>query len=212
MIQLVWEQSKKAKNVADVLVATDDIRIFETVHAFGGKAVMTKEQHQSGTDRCFEALSLQNESFDAVVNVQGDEPFIDEKYIDKVAELLKNGAQITTLAHPIKDPEEISNPNKVKVVFSNNKKALYFSRTVIPFNVGNTSIEYFGHIGIYGYTCGVLERITQLESSKLEKAERLEQLRWLENDFSIHLDIVSSATIGIDTPEDLKQAQKSNKN
>ena len=212
MIQLVWEQAKKAKNISGIIVATDDVRILETVHAFGGEAVMTRGNHQSGTDRCCEALKKQSQNFDAVINLQGDEPFIDESYIDKVAELLINGADIATLAHPIEDAEDISNPNKVKVVFSKQKKALYFSRIVIPFNLDNAETEYFGHIGIYGYKTNALKQITQLKPSKLELAERLEQLRWLENDFSVFVDVVDKPTFGIDTPEDLKRVLKSKKN
>ena len=209
MIQRVWEQALKANLVSKALVATDDERIFNHVIDFGGKAVMTNANHLSGTDRCFEALQNTEGDFDAVVNIQGDEPFIDEKYIDTICQLIIDGAPIATLAHPIIDTEEIENPNKVKVVFSKEKKALYFSRSVIPFNRSNETSSYFGHIGIYGYTSKSLKTITQLSHSDLEKSESLEQLRWLENDISIYVDLVDKVSIGIDTPEDLEKVLKS---
>ena len=209
MIQRVWEQALKAKLVSEIVVATDDDRIYNHVIDFGGNAVMTNPNHLSGTDRCFEVLQEKTGEFDAVVNIQGDEPFIDEKYIDTVCQLIIDGAPIATLAHPILDAEEIENPNKVKVVFTKEKKALYFSRSVIPFNRSNETQNYFGHIGIYGYTSKALKTITQLSPSNLEKSESLEQLRWLENDISIYVDLVDKASIGIDTPEDLEKVLKS---
>lgn len=209
MIQRVWNQAKEAQLISDVVVATDDDRIFNHVISFGGNAVMTDSKHVSGTDRCFEALQKTKGNFDAVINVQGDEPFIDIEYINKVCQLILDGSSIATLAHPIMDEDEVGNPNKVKVVFSGQKKALYFSRSIIPFNRNNESPQYFGHIGIYGYTTKVLEDITKLLPSRLEKAESLEQLRWLENDLSIHIDLVDKPSIGIDTPEDLEKLLKS---
>lgn len=205
MIQRVWEQVKKSPLISDVIVATDDDRIFNHVLNFDGKAVMTNKNHQSGTDRCFEALKKVSGDFDCVINIQGDEPLIDENYINKVAHLLQNGAEVATLAHPIIEDLEVENPNKVKVVFTNENKALYFSRSRIPFNRNNSESKYFGHIGIYGYQSKVLKQITKLKPSKLELTESLEQLRWLENDFPIHIDIVEKPSFGIDTPEDLER-------
>ena len=208
MIQMVWEQCKKAKLLSDCIVATDDERIYNHVLSFGGKAMMTRDDHQSGTDRCFEVISKEKNTFDAVINIQGDEPLIDENYIDKLGKTLTNGAQIATLAHPLNN-DEVDNPNKVKVTFSEAKKALYFSRSVIPFDRNSSNPKYFGHIGIYGYQTNVLKQIAQLPSSTLELAESLEQLRWLENDFSIVVDVVKNPSIGIDTPEDLEKLLKS---
>lgn len=209
MIERVWGQSKKSNLISESVVATDDERILNHVIKFGGKAVLTSSSHQSGTDRCYEALSKSDINFDAVVNIQGDEPFIDENYIDKVCQLLIDGASIATLAHPILDIEEVNNPNKVKVVVSKTKKALYFSRSVLPFDRNNISPNYLGHIGIYGYSKSTLNSITKLPTSSLELSESLEQLRWLENDFSIYVDTVNEATQGIDTPEDLEKLLKS---
>jgi 3-deoxy-manno-octulosonate cytidylyltransferase (CMP-KDO synthetase) len=209
MLQRVWEQCKKAKHLSNVIIATDDERIFNHAKRFGAEVMMTSEHHQSGTERCAEVISKLNAKPDAIINVQGDEPFIDEKYIDKIAELLQKKYAIATLAHPILDKEEITNPNKVKVVMTKQGKALYFSRSAIPFERNSVITQHFGHVGIYGYQTLVLENIVQLPESVLEKMESLEQLRWLENDLDIYVSIVEKPTQGIDTPQDLEKVLKS---
>jgi 3-deoxy-manno-octulosonate cytidylyltransferase (CMP-KDO synthetase) len=209
MLQRVWEQCKKAKHLSNVIIATDDERIFNHAKRFGAEVMMTYEHHQSGTERCAEVISKLNAKPDAVINVQGDEPFIDEQYIDKVAELLQKKYAIATLAHPILDKEEITNPNKVKVVMTKQGKALYFSRSAIPFERNAGIAQHFGHVGIYGYQTDVLEKIVHLPESVLEKTESLEQLRWLENDLDIYVSIVEKPTQGIDTPQDLEKVLKS---
>jgi 3-deoxy-manno-octulosonate cytidylyltransferase (CMP-KDO synthetase) len=209
MLQRVWEQCKKAKHLSHVIIATDDERIFNHAKNFGAEVMMTSEHHQSGTERCAEVISKLNAKPDAIINVQGDEPFIDENYIDKIAELLQKKYAIATLAHPILDKEETTNPNKVKVVLSKQGKALYFSRSAIPFERNSGITQHFGHVGIYGYQTLVLENIVQLPESVLEKMESLEQLRWLENDLDIYVSIVEKPTQGIDTPQDLEKVLKS---
>jgi len=205
MIQHVYERANEA-NFDDLFVATDDDRIRKTVESFGGKAIMTNVQHPSGTDRCAEAariLSLKNSDF--IINIQGDEPFIRKEEINLLINLIENqNIQIATLIKPFTAEEELYNPNKVKVVFSNSLKALYFSRSPIP-NTTNVSLStHYKHIGTYAYSNEILQKITQLPVSMLEKTEKLEQLRWLENDFTIHVQICHHESIAIDTPEDLE--------
>jgi 3-deoxy-manno-octulosonate cytidylyltransferase (CMP-KDO synthetase) len=209
MLQRVWEQCKKAKHISSVIIATDDERIFNHAKNFGAGVMMTSEHHQSGTERCAEVISKLHTKPNAVINVQGDEPFIDEQYIDKVAELLQKNYAIATLAHPILEKEEITNPNKVKVVLTKQGKSLYFSRSAIPFERNADIAQHFGHVGIYGYQTDVLEKIVHLPESVLEKTESLEQLRWLENDLDIYVSIVEKPTQGIDTPQDLEKVLKS---
>lgn len=213
MIQLVYEQAKKAKSIHEVIVATDDQRIVDEVNRFGGKVVMTSHEHPSGTDRCAEVLSTLADAPDAIVNVQGDEPFIHPEQIDQMAALLAQPqVQIATLARKITEYNHLHDHAKVKVVFDRNKKAIYFSRYAIPFQRNAMDqnwlhlTNYYHHIGIYGYKASVLKEITALSPSHLEKAESLEQLRWIENGYSIHLDITSHESFGIDTPEDLQVA------
>ena len=215
MIQRVYEQAKSA-NLAEVLVATDDQRIFDHVQGFGGKAVMTAEHHQSGTDRCFEAYQQYNQPFEYVINIQGDEPFIRPEQINLVASCFKSPqTQLATLIKKIQSPEELFNVNSPKVVINKAGEALYFSRQPIPYcrNVPNDiwhrQHTYYKHIGIYGYRTDILEQITQLPPSGLELAESLEQLRWLENGFKIATAITEFETIGIDTPEDLLRVTSS---
>jgi len=223
MIQHVFERSMEA-DLDDVFVATDDERIKNVVENFGGKVIMTNPNHPSGTDRCAEAAKILNlDNHDFVINIQGDEPFIRKEEINLLANLIDNPkVQIATLAKPITTEEEFSNPNKVKVVFTNSNKALYFSRLPIPHNALQklqlTSNELqpilpspfsfllsHKHLGIYAYRNEILQQITKLPVSTLEEAEKLEQLRWLENDFTIHVQICHHESIAIDTPEDLEQ-------
>jgi len=212
MIQHVYERCKEA-DLDDLFVATDDERIKKCVENFGGKVIMTNTNHLSGTDRCAEAARLLHLTHsDLVVNIQGDEPFIRKEEINLLTHLFqKQTVQIATLVKPISSEEEYQNPNKVKAVISNSHQALYFSRSPIPYK-SDVQVEDFlpptlpsyKHIGIYAYPNDILQKITQLPVSKLEETEKLEQLRWLENDFTISVEICQYESIAIDTPEDLK--------
>lgn len=214
IIQRVCEQ---ARAVFDrVLVATDDTRIAECVDNFGGKAVMTRPDHRSGTDRCFEAYEKAGEDCDVVVNVQGDEPFIAPQQLKAVCHCFDNPAtDIATLVMPFAPTatwDEIANPNSPKVVVGAGGRALYFSRSVIPYIRGSEHTEwprrhtFFKHIGLYAYRSEVLKRLTALPPSPLEMAESLEQLRWLEAGYTITTAETHTATIGIDTLADLERA------
>lgn len=218
MIQHVYERVNKT--LQHVVVATDDNRIYDAVKAFKGNVVMTNANHKSGTDRCAEALQMYELEtklkFDAAINIQGDEPFIEPSQIDQLANLLnKENTQLATLIKPIEDKESLFNPNKVKVVTDKNGRALLFSRQAIPYMRDENKDEwmsshtYFQHIGMYGYKKETLMQITKLESSSLETCESLEQLRWLENGYSINTDITHIEGKCIDTPEDLKEVLKS---
>lgn len=215
MIQRTYEQVLKSSLDAAV-VATDDSRIFNEVVGFGGKAVMTRPDHQSGTDRCREAFELVGGSFGAVVNIQGDEPFIDPRQIDQVAELIRrDDTCLATLAKRITDPSRVDNPNAVKVVFDHEGNALYFSRHPLPFVRGVDRerwfehAKYYQHVGIYAYKAETLRAITDMPMGRLEKAESLEQLRWLENGLRIRVAVTEvHDSIAIDTPEDLLNIPK----
>lgn len=203
MIQRVYEQTKKAK-LTDVIVATDDQRIYDTVIAFGGKVVMTSSAHPSGTDRCLEALHKTNDSFDVVINIQGDEPFIQPEQINNVAACFYNkSTQIATLAKRIHNERIVLDPNSPKVSFDTHKTAISFSRKVELIK----GKEYYKHIGIYGYRSDILAEITQLSPSENEKRERLEQLRWLDHGYKIKVELTELETISVDTPEDLKKIE-----
>ena len=238
MIQRVYEQAKQCKSLARVVVATDDERIFKHVESFGGDVMMTADTHQSGTDRCAEVVEKLNfelqtaflhshdapvigkitprfESiFTAVINIQGDEPFIQPEQIEKIAEILRGGKSIATLAKRLSNKADIESPNIVKVVFDTQGKAVYFSRSPIPFirNLDKKdwakSGQFFKHIGLYGYKTSVLLDIARLSPSNLEITESLEQLRWLENGYAIGVAETDLETIGIDTLEDLKKIKK----
>jgi 3-deoxy-manno-octulosonate cytidylyltransferase (CMP-KDO synthetase) len=210
MIKRVYEQCKKTSVLSDVIVATDDERIAEHVLSFGGEVIMTAATHQSGTDRCAEVVSTYKGKCDAVINIQGDEPFIDPKQIELLASAFnEESTQIVTLIKRIKSEEEVRNPNVVKAIANKNNQAIYFSRSPIPYrrNPG-VDITYFKHVGIYGYRKQVLAEITQLPMGKLEQAESLEQLRWVENGYSIVLKETDLETIAIDTPDDLEKVLK----
>jgi len=216
MIQRVYE--RVSGNLDDVIVATDDQRIYDAVEKFGGKVILTSSNHTSGTDRCFEAYSNLNEHFDVVINIQGDEPFIKASQIQLLKDcFLDSETEIATLVKPFSpedDFEALFNPNTPKVVLNKKKQAVYFSRSVIPYVRGKHHTEwlkssvFYKHIGIYAYLSEVLKEITSLPQSDLEIAESLEQLRWIENDYTIKAGITNEETIGIDTPEDLKKALK----
>lgn len=211
MIRRVVEQVQKAIVVNRLIVATDDERIANHVSEFA-EVRMTSPNHPSGTDRCHEVLQQTGEAFDYVINIQGDEPFIDPVQIKLLSGLLDGQTQLATLAKRLEDPEAIRNPNVVKVVMTAAGKALYFSRSPIPFGRGlepdqwAQSHHYYKHIGMYAYRSDVLSEITALPPSRLELAESLEQLRWLENGYSIQVAVTELDTVGIDTPEDLEEA------
>jgi 3-deoxy-manno-octulosonate cytidylyltransferase (CMP-KDO synthetase) len=209
MIQRVYEQSKKCVHLVEVIVATDDERIYKHVHDFGGKAIITSPHHQSGTDRCAE-VALQHSQYDVVINIQGDEPFIDPEQISKLVFCFNDaGTQIATLVKKIQTNEELFNANSPKVVINKLSEAVYFSRSPLPHIRGQEPenwlnyFTYFKHIGIYGYRANVLQQITKLPVSSLEKAESLEQLRWIENGYRIKVTETELETYAVDTPEDL---------
>lgn len=212
MIQWVYENALKA--VHDVYVATDDDRIIEAVNGFGGMAVRTLATHQSGTDRCAEAARIisKETDFDVVINVQGDEPFIQPKQIELLKSCFSGDADIATLIKRIDSEEELFNPNRPKVVTDIEKNALYFSRSTIPYVRGveikgwHSSHTFWAHIGMYAYRSEVLQKIALLPPGILEKAESLEQLRWLENGLKIKTAITEHQSMGIDTREDLLNA------
>lgn len=216
VIQRVYEQVSGVMD--DAYVATDDERIEAAVKAFGGKVVMTSVHHKSGTDRCYEAMTRIGGQFDVVVNIQGDEPFIQPSQLHSIQACFQDPAtQIATLVKPF-TPQDglqaLQNPNSPKVVLDKNRNALYFSRSVIPYLRGVDSAEwlsrhtYYKHIGLYAYRAEVLKEITALPQSSLELAESLEQLRWLENGYVIKAGITEVETIGIDTPQDLQRAEE----
>jgi 3-deoxy-manno-octulosonate cytidylyltransferase (CMP-KDO synthetase) len=209
MLQRVYEQAKKCAHLNDVIVATDDARIFDHVMGFGGLVVMTSSTHQSGTDRCAE-VSLAYPLYDVIINIQGDEPFIDPEQISKLVGCFKTpGVQLATLIKRVKTEQELHNPNSPKVVVNKLSEAVYFSRSALPHIRGEEPqnwlefYPYFKHIGIYGYRADILQQITKLPVSPLEKAESLEQLRWIENGYRIKVAETELETHAIDTPEDL---------
>lgn len=216
VIQRVYEQVSGVLD--DAYVATDDERIEQVVKTFGGKVVMTSVNHKSGTDRCYEALTKIGGDFDVVVNIQGDEPFIQPSQLEAVkACFLDEQTQIATLGMPLSskmDFNDIENPNMVKMVVSADMKALYFSRSVIPYQRNREKQDwllhhiYYRHIGLYAYRAEVLHEITSLPQSPLELAESLEQLRWLENGYNIKVGLTDVETIGIDTLQDLQRAEE----
>ena len=213
MIQRVYNQVKKSKKLSQVVVATDDRRIYDHIVSFGGKTVMTHENHPSGTDRCFEALKKTNEQFDFAINIQGDEPFIDPNQIDLLCSSITEKTELVTLIQKIATLEQLNSPGEAKVVVNHLNEAIYFSRAPIPFvqkadqkNWLNKT-TFYRHVGLYAYRSDILEKITRLSPSLLEKAESLEQLRWIENGFKIKtVETEMGESICIDTPEDLKKA------
>ncbi|MBQ0061273.1 MAG: 3-deoxy-manno-octulosonate cytidylyltransferase [Bacteroidales bacterium] len=220
VIQRVYEQVKT--KLEHAVVATDDERIKQAVEAFGGEVVMTSPNHKSGTDRCYEALTKVGGDYDVVINIQGDEPFIQASQLEAVMRCFDDAeTQIATLVKPFK-PENgydaLENVNSPKVALNARSQALYFSRSIIPFQRNKERQEwlsghtYYKHIGLYAYRCEVLKEITQLPQSSLEIAESLEQLRWLENGYVIKVGQTDVETIGIDTPEDLAHAEEFLKN
>jgi 3-deoxy-manno-octulosonate cytidylyltransferase (CMP-KDO synthetase) len=218
MIRRVFEQASKATSIDKVIVATDDERIYNHVLNFGGAAVYTSSNHQTGTDRCAEVTEKKEKGYDVVINIQGDEPYINPEQINQVAELFNNAnTQLGTLIKILKDENELKSNSIIKVLKNNHNEALYFSRNVIPYLRNfNTSIplvnqfNYYKHIGIYGYRTDILAEITQLKQSKLELAESLEQLRWIENGYKITLAETIFESHSVDLPEDIKKFDRLN--
>ncbi|MCX6281003.1 MAG: 3-deoxy-manno-octulosonate cytidylyltransferase [Bacteroidetes bacterium] len=213
MIRRVFEQSILCRGLSDVIVATDDISIEKHVAGFGGKAMMTSARHKSGTERCGEvSMKLRQDGlhFDVIVNIQGDEPYIQPGQIDQLIScFLREETMIATLMKKIDTVEDLNNPNVVKVLSGKNGRALCFSRAAIPYirDKGRENWfeehSFYKHIGIYGYRPGILEKLVNLPSSPLEIAESLEQLRWLDNGYEISLKETTFESIAIDSPADL---------
>jgi len=212
MISWAWERASAC--FSDLVVATDDQRILETVEGFGGKAMMTSDRHRTGTERCAEALEAYvqktGREVTHVVNIQGDEPLLMSRQLEDVKDcLLEDGTQVATLIQAITDPADLQNPNVVKVVTDRQSRALYFSRLPVPYARDTDpalllgSKRYFRHIGLYGYRADVLRMLVKLPPSPLEQAESLEQLRWLEHGTEIRTRITSGTMPGVDTPDDL---------
>ena len=213
LIQRVYEQVSKCRFFDQIIVAVDHELVFEHVAAFGGHAIMTSDNLPSGTDRCAEVARLIS-GFTHIVNVQGDEPFIEINTLDQLCHLLDDSkVKIASLMTPVKDYFELDNPNVVKVVVGNSMNALYFSRSAIPFAREINEVErlkffqYYKHIGLYGFQVETLLEISGLPTGNLEKIEMLEQLRWLETGFHIRMGVIETNGFGIDTEEDLKKAE-----
>ena len=211
MIQRVYEQAMKSHKLSEVAVATDDERIEQHVKSFGGMVLYTAPHHPSGTDRCYEALQKTGKNFDYVINIQGDEPFIDPSQIDLLAGLCDGKTELATLMIPVDSHEVLFDSGEVKITFNTDNEALYFSREVIPHIKGvdkkewHKHFQYYRHVGTYAYRSDILQKITQLVPSELEKAESLEQLRWLEHGFKIKLAVTEFDSHCIDTPEDVEK-------
>jgi len=210
MLQRVYEQAMKSKSLAKVVVATDDERIVDHVTQFGGEVVMTAPHHPSGTDRCLEALQQLKEPYQYVINIQGDEPFIEPEQIDELAAVLNDGTtELATQMIAVDSYELLFDKGEVKVVLNTNNEALFFSRMVIPFIKGVDEKEwhmhhrYYRHVGMYAYRSDILHQIAALPVSALEKAESLEQLRWLEHGFRIKCVVTEHESHCIDEPEDV---------
>ena len=216
VVERVYEQVKKA--IDKVVVATDDERIYDAVMSFGGEVVMTSSEHRSGTDRCAEAYEKLGYEADIILNIQGDEPFIAPEQIETLVKCFDSEKiDIATLVKPFSAEDGIDaleNPNSPKVVINEAQEAIYFSRSVVPYLRGMERSEwlknhtFYKHIGIYAFRAETLKRVTTLPQSPLEKAESLEQLRWLESGYKIGVGVTNIETVGIDTPEDLERAEQ----
>lgn len=213
MVHRVYLQCKKSKSLSEVVVATDHPKIYDHVIGFGGNAVLTSDQHPSGTDRCREAMELNAGTFDFIVNIQGDEPFIDPHQIDLLCKSLDSSTELATLIQKIITLEQLLSPGEAKVVLNHKKEAMFFSRSPIPFvqKIDQKDwldhAQFYRHVGLYTYRSDILKKITQLPVSPLEKAESLEQLRWIENGFKIKtVETDAEEGLCIDTPEDLEKA------
>ena len=214
MLQRVWEQVKKSKTLNEVVIATDDERIFNHALSFKARTILTKAEHPSGTDRCYEAFLKAGGEWDYIINIQGDEPFIDPSQIDLLGKLCDSKNELATLMIKCNSHEVLFDKGEVKITLNNQYEALYFSRMVIPFIKGvdekewHKHFNYYRHVGMYAYRKDVLEKITKLAPSSLEKAESLEQLRWLETGFKIKCAETDFDSHCIDTPEDIEKVLK----
>ncbi|MFC2098818.1 3-deoxy-manno-octulosonate cytidylyltransferase [Bacteroidota bacterium] len=216
MIQ--WTYENTLQSLDNVIVATDHPDIEAAVKKFGGKVIMTSPDHPSGTDRCAEVIEIleqQGETYDGALNIQGDEPFIRNTHLSLLMQALNSEeTQIATLANVIEDPEELFDPNVVKIVTGKGGRALYFSRSPMPHQRNRpesdwySGFKYLKHLGMYAYRTEILSEITKLKTSPLEQAESLEQLRWLEHGYSIRVHYTTEVGMGIDTPEDLEKARE----
>lgn len=209
MVQYVYESVKKVEDIYSVFVATDDQGIFEAVNSFGGRALMTSKNHTCGTDRlaeCVDILKLSDE--DIVLNIQGDEPLIQKEMVaDLISCFHSADVYMGTLKKRIENEEELSNPNVVKVITDKNDYAIYFSRYCLPYERDGKKIDHYKHIGVYGYTARFLKEFHKMPKTSLEISESLEQLRVIENGFKIKVKETKYQTIGVDTPEQLKQVE-----
>jgi 3-deoxy-manno-octulosonate cytidylyltransferase (CMP-KDO synthetase) len=218
MIERVYNQAKKSNALSKVVVATEHKLIFDHVVGFGGEACMTAEHHPSGTDRCFEALTLQSQNFDYAINIQGDEPFIEPSQIDLLASYLDGKTQLATLIKKIDTLDQLHSNSEVKVTFNTRNEALYFSRAIIPYlqKVEESNwlktFDFYKHVGMYAYRSDILKEITKLAVSPLERVESLEQLRWMENGYTITVAKTDIETMCVDTPEELEIAKAHLKN
>lgn len=210
MIQRVWEIANSVDRIKRVIIATDDDRIFKVAIGFGAEVMMTSKHHFNGTERIAEVAHSITEKYDAILNIQGDEPFLKVEQIESLCDLITHtDFQIATLAKRITDIKDIQSPNVVKVVKTISGKALYFSRLPIPYNrQSELGISYYKHIGMYAFKTNILQELIKLPISDLEKAESLEQLRWLDAGYNIGVEITDFESVGIDTPEDLDKALK----
>jgi 3-deoxy-manno-octulosonate cytidylyltransferase (CMP-KDO synthetase) len=214
MLQRVYEQTVKSGLLAEVIVATDDARIAAHAKSFGAPVVITRPDHPSGTDRCFEAYELQGKKFDYVINVQGDEPFLDPEQINSLAEICDGNVEIATQMIKCNSHEVLFDTGEVKIVLNSDKEALYFSRNVIPFlknkdeKEWHLHFDYYRHVGMYAYRTDILREITLLKPSALEMAESLEQLRWLEHGYKITCAETRFDSHCVDTPEDIEKVMR----
>jgi 3-deoxy-manno-octulosonate cytidylyltransferase (CMP-KDO synthetase) len=214
MLERVYRQAASSEKLSEVIIATDDERIMEHAGKIGARAVMTREEHPSGTDRCFEAYVANEKKYDYLLNIQGDEPFLDPMQIDSLAEACDGNVEIATQMIKCNDHEVLFDKGEVKIVLDSQNCALYFSRNVIPFIKEREEREwhlyhpYFRHVGMYVYRTDILEKITKLAPSALEKAESLEQLRWLEHGFKIKCVETNFDSHCIDTPGDIEKVLK----
>lgn len=216
MVMRVVDQAVRARSLAAVVVATDDARIVEHVHAHGGTAILTGAAHPSGTDRCWEALTLAaGGPYDGVVNIQGDEPFIAPAQIDEVAAALQQpGVRIATLAQVVTDDADLDHPGEVLITTDVHMDALYFSRAAIPFlrdaapGPRHARFRFLKHVGLYAFTTAALRDVVALPPSPLERAEALEQLRWLEHGHRVRIGLTTHPSFCVDTPADLEEARR----
>lgn len=213
LVQRVWERARAARELADVVIATDDGRIARAAEGFGARVVLTRPEHPSGTDRIAEAAAILGGGFSHVLNIQGDEPTVDPALLDRLAAAMRAdpGLPMVTAACPLRDPADFENPHCVKVVVSRNGDALYFSRSAIPHGAATAAggaLLPLRHQGIYGYTRAFLAEFVRWEPSPLERTERLEQLRALENGARIRVLVTEHESLGVDTPEDVARVER----